>query len=113
MKAVALSLVAIWFGVIWSFVAVMHGKARMQAGGLTRFWKLHLGLLGLIGLALDLVFNYTLGWLMFFEWPWSTGEALFSGRVQHHYRRADGWRYSLAAFWARQLNQMDPGHIRE
>lgn len=109
MKTLALAA-GVWFGVIWAYVAVMHAKMRLPE--LTLFWKVHMLPLALIGLALDLVFNYTFGWLMFLEWPWSTGEPLFSGRVQHHYRHGDGWRLKLASFWARQLNQMDPGHIR-
>ena len=104
-------LAILWFSVLWAFVAVMHAKARLEE--LTWFWKVNLAPLALAGIVLDVVFNYTFGWLMFVEWPWDTGATLFSGRVQHHYRHDTGWRLALAAFWARQLNQMDPGHIRQ
>lgn len=100
--------IAIWFGVAWSFVAVMHGKHRMQQGGLTLFWKVHLLPLGVIGVLLDWAFNWTFGF-MFVDWPKNWSE-LFSHRVQRN-MTVSGWRGRLAKFWARQLNQMDPGHI--
>lgn len=108
MSAAAL-LAGLWLGVVWAFVAVMHGKARMESGDLTLFWKVHLFPLAAVGVVLDCAFNVTFGTAMFLELP---RELLFSSRVQRHFRRSHDWRFSLAQFWAKQLNQMDPGHIR-
>lgn len=109
MKWLLISLLGTYLGVVWAFVAVMHAKHRMENGALTVFWRVHLLPLAVIGIALDAIFNATFGWLMFLERP---HELLFSGRVQRHCRLGYGWRKRLAVFWANQLNQMDPGHIR-
>lgn len=109
------SLVGTWIGVVWAFVAVMHGKARMESGELTLFWKVHLLPLAAIGVVLDVAFNFTFGVVMFAELP---RELMFSSRVQRHYnggttlRPSSPWQVALARFWGRQLNQMAEFHIR-
>lgn len=107
MKILMLALL-IWFGTCWSFVAVMHAKALMQRGELSKFWKVNLAPLAVLGLLLDAVFNVTFGTLLFHELP---RELLFSARVQRHWRADKGNR--MAAFWADTLNQMDHDHIHE
>lgn len=101
----------LWFVTIWAFVAVMHGKALVERGALTRFWSFHVWPLAIVALLLDVTFNLTFGWVMFGELPLARGHWLFSERVQYHYRRSISWRGRLAEFWARQLNAVDPGHI--
>ncbi len=105
----ALSIAAFWLALVASFVAVMHGKRLIEDGGLSLFWRANLWPLAVIAFALDFVFDLVFGHLMFLDLRWHT---LFSNRVQWHYRRSGGWRFRLAVWWAKNLNQVDPGHIR-
>lgn len=107
----AVAAAGLWFAALWAYAAVMHAKARVESGELTRFWLVTLWPLAAAALVLDLAFNAVFGWVMFAESPFGRGW-LFSTRVQHHYRKSLGWRADLADFWARQLNCLDPGHIR-
>lgn len=95
-----LAAIALWFGVHWAFVGLMYAKTLK----LTLYWKVMLAPLAVIGFALDVAFNVVFGTLMFRELP---HELLFTDRVKRHF--ADGDR--LAAWWARNLNLVDPGHI--
>jgi hypothetical protein len=98
---------AVYFGVHWSYVAIMAAKAKRAQ--LTPYWYAVLTPLIVIGFVLDILFNLTFG-LMFLEKPrW---ELMFSSRVQRHYRHSTGWRKRLAVFWARNLNVFDD-HIKE
>jgi hypothetical protein len=97
---------ALWFGVAWSFVAIMNAKRVLGISGLSLFWRVMLVPLGVIGLVLDFAFNVTFGTAMFVELP---RELLFSARVQRHYLKGD----RLARWWAVQLNTFDPSHIHE
>lgn len=108
----AVSLVGLWFSVTFVFVGVMHARVLYERDELTLFWRVHILPWAILGVFLDGAFNFTFGWVMFREWPWDTGEILFSGRVQWHVRHSHNWRYALALFWGRQLNAIDPGHIR-
>lgn len=110
MLTAILTAVAVWLGVVWAYIAVMHAKAVNERSGLSLFWKVHVLPLAVVGLVLDGVFNLTFGTLMFRELP---HELLFSARVQRHARRqpADR-RRDLAMFWARQLNTFDSEHIK-
>jgi hypothetical protein len=105
-----LAMVVLWFGVHALYVAAMSAKAAYEAGRLTPYWLVMLAPVLVLGVALDFVFQFTFGWLMFLETPFRGG-ALFSGRVKHHFRNSDGWRLRLARFWARNLNVFDPTHI--
>lgn len=103
-----LYFVACFFVGLWAFIAVMHAKAIFA--NLTVFWKIVVAPLAVIGLVLDwLFFNWLLGSLMFLELP---RELLLTSRVKRHYRTSDGWRRDLATWWRRQLNLIDPGHIK-
>jgi hypothetical protein len=106
MLAAFLAAVAIWFGVHWAFVAVMHAKAAKERGVLSRYWRVILLPLAVIGLVLDAVFNLTFGTLMYRELP---RELLFTSRCKRH-KRGDGWRKNLAEWFCRNLNVFDPGH---
>lgn len=109
MLAAILTAVAVWFGVHWAYVAVVHAKAVSERDGLSLYWKVHLLPLAVIGLVLDALFNLTFGTVMFRERP---HELLFSSRVQRHVRSGSGKRFGLAMFWARVLNAFDPDHIK-
>jgi len=98
----------IYFGTIWAYPAVMHAKVLLEQGKLSTWWKIHLLPLGIIGFALDIVFNLTLGTFFFKERP---KELLFSKRVQRQLKQ--GPRRTVARRWANRLNLFDPGHIRE
>lgn len=100
---------AVWLGVHWIYVAVMHAKAVMARSSLSLYWKVHLFPLAIIGFALDIAFNVLFGTLMFREIP---KELLFSSRVQRHVRNGQTKRLGLAMFWAKQLNAFDPDHIK-
>lgn len=110
MLAAILTAVAVWLGVHWSYLAVMHAKAVFERQGLSLYWKVHILPLAVVGLGLDLLFNVVFGTLMFRELP---HELLFSSRVQRHVRRQPAdWRRDLAMFWARALNTFDADHIK-
>lgn len=104
---ILLVAIAIWLGVHWAYVAVMHAKAVHERGELTIYWRVMLLPLAVVGLLLDVAFNLTFGTLMFRELP---RELLFTARCQRHVRGV-GRRRPLALWWARQLNQFDPGHV--
>jgi len=100
--------VVVWFGALWAFVAVMHARHIMTRAELSKFWKVNLAPLAVIGLLLDAAFNITFGTLFFRELP---KEWLFSSRVQRHWRSDKNDR--MAVFWAARLNEIDAGHIHE
>lgn len=109
MKTLA-ALAFVWFGVHTLYVVAMSAKAAYEAGILTKYWIVMLAPAAFLGLALDFVFQFTFGWVMFVETPFRGGW-LFSGRVKHHFRHGHGWRLALAQFFARNLNVFDPFHI--
>jgi uncharacterized protein (DUF2062 family) len=93
----------LWLGVHYAFVAIMAAK-RLE---LTRYWKVMLFPLAVVGLVLDVLFNLTFGSVMYLELP---RELLFTKRCQRHIK-GSGSRQRMAAFWQRQLNLFDPGHV--
>jgi hypothetical protein len=101
---------ALWFGVHWCYVLAMGAKAAYEKGALTTYWMVMLAVPLVVGVILDFVFQFTVGWVVFVETPFRGG-ALFSGRVKYHFRNSDGWRLKLSKFWARNLNVFDPTHI--
>ena len=106
--AYALAVIAgLWLGVHWAFVAVMHAKAVKERGSLTAYWSVILLPLALAGLILDAAFNLTFGTVLYRELP---RELLFTARCKRHIA-GEGSRQRMAAFWQRQLNQFDPGHV--
>lgn len=110
MKALLTFAVA-WFTLAGAFVLVMHAKKLRDEGNLTLFWKVNIAPWAVAGSVLDIAFNVLVGWIVFAESP-VPREVMFSSRVKRHYRESDGWRWHVAAWWARQLNSIDPGHIK-
>lgn len=104
-------MAVVWVAIHWAYPAVMGARAAMEEGRLTLYWRVHLYPLALIGVLLDVAFQFTFGWLIFLETPFRGG-LMFSGRVQHHFRYSTGWRQRMAAFFARNLNVFDSEHIR-
>lgn len=105
MPEALVTLVAMWVGVHWAYVAIMHASAIR--GRLTLYWKVMLYPLAVAGLLLDVAFNLTFGTLLFRELP---RELLFTSRCNRHIK-GDGSRKRMAQFWAKQLNQFDEDHI--
>lgn len=106
-QALAWFLLRVYLGTAWGFVAISHAKKLIDNAELGLFWRVHLYPLAAIFYFLDVAFNALLGSLFFFEFP---RELLFTSRCKRHYR-ACGWRGGMARFWARQLNEIDPGHV--
>lgn len=102
------ALVALWFVVHWSFVAIMSAKAVRARGDLSTYWTVMLAPLAIASVVLDVAFNLTFGTLMYREWP---REWLFTTRCRRH-AGGEGPRRKLAHWWAVQLNAFDPNHIR-
>ncbi len=97
-----------WFTLMGSFVLVMRAKRLLKEGGeLSWFWLINILPWAFVGLFLDLVFNATAGTIMYLELP---QELLFTKRCQRH-RDDEDWRGDVAKWWAKQLNQIDPGHV--
>lgn len=98
-------LAALWFGLHWSYVALMAAKRAT----LTPYWKVMLYPLAVPALLADVAFNFLFGTIIFAELP---KELMFSSRVQRH---ADGdpadWQHPIALWWAKQLNVFDD-HIK-
>lgn len=107
---VIVSLMGLWIVVVWLFVALSHGKALLEQGELSWFWQIPLYLALPIFLCLDVIWNVVIGTLCFAELP---RELLFTSRVSRHVEHAGGWRYEVAAWWAVQINTIDPGHISD
>lgn len=105
-----LSIAGLWFGVHWLYVIAMTAKKAVAEDRLTVYWWVMLAPAALLGVALDVTFQLTFGWVMFLETP-TRGGWLFSNRVKHHFRYGEGWRLDLAQFWAKNLNVFDPTHI--
>lgn len=66
------------------------------------------------GYLLDVLWNCTLGSLLFLEAPWAVGghplKWTFTRRLRRHKDKQD-WRGKQARFWASLLNPFDQGHV--
>lgn len=96
----------LWFLTNWAYVAIMCAKSIEHR--MTLYWKVILWPLVIIGVLLDIAFNWTFGTAAFLERPM---ELLFTDRVQRHFYARKGWRHHVAAFFAKQLNVVDPTHV--
>jgi hypothetical protein len=94
----------IWFGALWSYVAIMAAVAKRDE--LTLFWKVNLAPLAVLGYLLDVSFNLTFGTLIYAELP---HELLFTDRSKRH-KAGDGRRKRIAEWFCRNLNVIDPEH---
>jgi hypothetical protein len=81
----------------------MAAKDAIDSGKLTLYWKVMLLPAAVLAALLDVVFNYTFGW-MFLAVP---QPVMFSSTMQWHFRNSTGWRLSLSKFFARNLNVFD------
>jgi hypothetical protein len=114
--SIILYVVLAWYVLMGAFVLVMHAKALRDSGTrLSTFWVVNLMPWAFVGLVLDAAFNATAGTFMFLELP---RELLFTSRCKRWFavgpeETSELWRhrYRVARWWARQLNQIDPGHV--
>lgn len=102
-----------WYLLHWCYVLAMTAKTAVAEGELTLYWWVILIPAAIIGLALDLALQWSIGWLLFGELPWRWRGLLFSNRVQWHRFHSTGWRRNtMAAFWKRNLNVFHKTHIK-
>lgn len=116
MKLALISFVVGWFVLIGAFVIAMHVKRLRDEGVLVSlFWRANLWPLVACGVTLDIAFNVVAGSLMYLELP---HEFMFTNRCKRWVAVSDDetselWLYrrTVARWWQRQLNQIDPGHV--
>jgi hypothetical protein len=85
----------------------MHAKAIIERGERIHWsfrYPLYLG--ALVGLLLDVAWNWTGGIVVFREAP---REFTFTDRCKRH-KGGHGWQRIRAHWWCEQLNKFDPGH---
>lgn len=98
-----------WVVLVNTFSGVMNAKAIIARGERIPFvFKGPLYVGGFVGLALDVIFNWPLGLLVFCEGP---RKLTFSARVQWHVDHSRGEDLERAIWWGEQLNKFDPRHI--
>jgi hypothetical protein len=96
-------------GVAGWFFAYAHAKHLKEEGiRFNAIMKIPLHIYLYAGVLFDVVFNLTVGSIVFREVP---KEWLFTTRVQRHVT-ADSWRQATAKVWAQRLNKVDPGHVK-
>jgi hypothetical protein len=103
-----LGLVVGYYLLVAAFIMGMHVKHLWESGTkFTLFWKVAIIPWAVVGISLDIAFNVVCGTLMYLELP---HELMFTARCKRH--KADPkWRGEVARWWARQLNQIEPGHV--
>ena len=67
-----------------------------------------------VGIAWDVVYQYTWAILLFLELP-PKGEYMLTWRLKRHLASVNSdygslWRYRQSAFWCRLIHKIDPGH---
>jgi hypothetical protein len=104
---VLLGAIGGWVLLVNFFVAIMHTKAVLDRGEkIPGLFRLPLYLGAVVGLILDIAFNWTLGIVIYREPP---QEFTFTSRCSRH-KQGHGWRKEKAEWWCKQLNKFDPGH---
>jgi hypothetical protein len=99
-----------WVVLVNLFAAVMHAKAILDRGEkLPKVFLYPLYVGAVVGLILDVAFNWTLGILIYSEAP---REFTFSSRTQRHVDQSHGEQKRRAVYWAHQMNKFDQNHIR-
>lgn len=109
-----IDVLVVWFGVHWCYVLTMQAQDMRRRGTLNPYWLVHLGPTAIVGLLLDVVFNLTVGTLLYaFDLP---RELLFTLRTRRNALRTGGdrlnrWRGRMGQWWKRQLNAVREGHV--
>lgn len=105
----AVSVVLAWWTLVLCFYAVMYAKTLVEKG--VRFhWfflvPIYVGFV--IGVLLDIVFNFTWGTIAFRERP---REWVFTARCKRHKEKgASDWRGIKAMWWCDEMNKIEVGH---
>jgi len=118
-KPVLITIGIIWGATVTFFLLFLvfatYNGARKAGRDVPLFSLAIIGPALLFGGILDVVWNFTLGSLLFLKFP--TVERpkefqsyTFTERLQQ-LKYDDTWRGTQARFWAKQLNWADPGHV--
>jgi hypothetical protein len=102
------SLIGLWLVLVNAFVAVVHAKAIFESDrSINWFFKWPVFVLGVLGVVLDVTWNWTIGCLIFRELP---RKITFTSRCGYHKKHSGGWRQSRAQWWCDEMSKFDPGH---
>jgi len=93
---------------IWLFTAGIHAKGIVERGEANTLLKYVYGPLVVLVVVIDVVWNITIGSLVYKELP---REWLFTTRTKRHITESEGAQFKTAAYWAEVLNAIDPGHV--
>lgn len=64
-----------------------------------------------LGIAWDVVYQYTWAVLLFLELP-PRGEYMLTWRLRRYLKSGPSWRFTQALFWCRLIERIDPGHCQ-
>jgi len=93
--------------IFWALYVLTMGLYRAQLNGRLSGVQFVMGLpFVILGIALDVIFNFTIASIMFAELP---NELLVTERLKRHDLTGYGWRCSLARWICRNmLDSLDP-----
>lgn len=105
----AVSSIGLWIALVNLFAAVMHAKAIIDRGEkLHWFFEVPLALGGLVGVVLDVAFNYAFGWAIYADKAILRGPT-FTARTRY-WKTQPGWRGDRARWWCAQMVKFDKTH---
>jgi hypothetical protein len=111
-------LLSIWGATATFFLLFLVFAACMEAKRAGRtiplFSKVIIGPAILFGALLDVAWNYTLGSLLFLQFPDVDEPGFPAYTFTHRLQQQKGeftWRGVIARWFAKQLNVFDPGHV--
>lgn len=112
-----------WLGIIWGstvvffllFLVFAAYQGAVKAGRIVpKFSKGVIAPVLLFGAILDVFWNYTVGSLLFLQFPKIDESGFPSYTFTHRLiqlKKDQTWRGNLARFFAQQLNWADPDHV--
>jgi len=100
---IAVGIYIIMFSTWLFYLALMNASRILDSA--TWHHKVFIYPMLVVGLPLDVLFNFIIGSLIFLEIP---QELLFTARLWRH-KQGSGWRYKRAVWWCdTYLNPFDP-----
>jgi len=116
-KPVLYTIASVWGATVTFFLLFLvfacYRRAVKEGTVVPRLSKWMIGPALLGGAILDVIWNYTIGSLLFLQFPKPDGSFAghtFTRRLQQ-LKGEFSWRGTQARFWATQLNWADPGHV--
>lgn len=104
-----------WTFIFWALYLVVMRAKKLRDAGTLHGWRLYVAY-ALAGVAfiIDIVYNLTLGNVVFFAFPrnltWNPTSWTFTARLKYWIIAEGGWRTKLAAFICQYLlNPFAPG----